>query len=162
MKEKNLSKEELEQLCQLYIECRLTVLEETELEYVLARSKYSSRIIDETRQLMSVQPQLFKTNVKVGKTPYLPRKLARWTVATAASIAILAGIGVSLHKNVVANNNPVYIAYADGHELSSQHAKIKVEAEMQKADDFLRHIDELQAEEEYKLNDFLMHNPLDQ
>ncbi len=43
---------ETEQLCRLYMDCQLTVLEETELQYVLGKMPYSSPCIDEVRTLM--------------------------------------------------------------------------------------------------------------
>lgn len=58
-----LTLQETEQLCRLYMDCRLTVLEETELQYVLGRIPYSSPCIDEVRMLMGVSmpPKAFKT-----------------------------------------------------------------------------------------------------
>lgn len=49
-----LTLQETEQLCRLYMDCRLTVLEETELQYVLGKMPYSSPCIDEVRMLMGV------------------------------------------------------------------------------------------------------------
>lgn len=49
-----LTLQETEQLCRLYMDCKLTVLEETELQYVLGKMPYSSPCIDEARMLMGV------------------------------------------------------------------------------------------------------------
>ena len=46
--------EEAEQLCRLYMDCQLSVLEETELEYVLMQSELDSPLISETRMLMGI------------------------------------------------------------------------------------------------------------
>ncbi len=53
-KYKYLSFEETEHLCRLYMDCQLTLLEETELQYVLGFLDYSSPIIDQTRSLMDI------------------------------------------------------------------------------------------------------------
>ena len=47
--------QEIEQLCVLYMDCRLSVLEETELQYVLGKLPYSSPCIDEVRMLMGME-----------------------------------------------------------------------------------------------------------
>ncbi len=46
--------EEVEKLCQLYMDCQLSVLEETELEYVLMQSDFDSPLINETKEIMAV------------------------------------------------------------------------------------------------------------
>ena len=47
-----LTLQETERLCRLYMDCRLTVLEETELEYVLGHMPYRSALIDDVRRVM--------------------------------------------------------------------------------------------------------------
>lgn len=56
--EVNLSIKEIETLCLLYNECRLSVQEETELEYILLCTAYSSDIINETKELMGLSRQM--------------------------------------------------------------------------------------------------------
>ena len=50
--------EEVERLCQLYIDCQLSVLEEAELEYVLRHCHFASTIINETKDLMAISRTL--------------------------------------------------------------------------------------------------------
>lgn len=57
-----LTLQETEQLCRLYMDCKLTVLEETELQYVLGKMPYSSPCIDEVRMLMGVSIPMKATN----------------------------------------------------------------------------------------------------
>ena len=47
--------EEAERLCQLYTDCQLSVLEETELEFVLSQAELDSPMIQDTRKLMGIQ-----------------------------------------------------------------------------------------------------------
>lgn len=56
--EVNLSIKEIETLCLLYNECRLSVQEETELEYILLCTAYSSDIINETKELMGLSRKM--------------------------------------------------------------------------------------------------------
>ena len=51
---RHITVEEAEQLCRLYIDCQLSVLEETELEYVLMQSGLDSPLISETRTMMGI------------------------------------------------------------------------------------------------------------
>lgn len=55
---KDLTIEEIEALCRLYNECRLSVLEETELEYVLHCTTLSTDLINETKSLMGISRQV--------------------------------------------------------------------------------------------------------
>ena len=47
-----LSVKELEELCRLYLDCRLTRLQERELHYVLLHTEASTELIDEVRGMM--------------------------------------------------------------------------------------------------------------
>lgn len=76
MKDKNikLSVEELETLCNLYIDCKLSVLEETELYYVLLMTDIDSTLINETRTIMGIERKLAHTpKPAVGKVPFYKR-----------------------------------------------------------------------------------------
>ncbi len=54
----DLSINEVETLCQLYNDCRLSVQEEAELEYILFSTRLNSELIDETRLLMELSYQV--------------------------------------------------------------------------------------------------------
>lgn len=88
--EVNLSIKEIETLCLLYNECRLSVQEETELEYILLCTAYSSDIINETKELMGLSRQMKladDTSARHRRTPL--QKALIWTLSAAASVAII-------------------------------------------------------------------------
>ena len=53
----NLTLAELEMLAQAYLDCKLSRLQEKELEYVLMSCGLSSPLIDEVRECMALSPQ---------------------------------------------------------------------------------------------------------
>lgn len=157
MKEHNviLTLQEIEQLCRLYIDCRLTVLEETELQYVLGKIPYSSPCIDEARLLMGIAiPMSVKESSKKRFT-WFNRKNA---VGIAASISILLACGLTLFNAPVGNDNDssgIYIAYANGQKVSAELSVQQVKSDMEQADEFLKHIAKMKAEEQEQIENFI-------
>lgn len=150
-----LTLQETEQLCRLYMDCQLTVLEETELQYVLGKMPYSSPCIDEVRMLMGVAiPMTVKESSKKRFT-WFNRNI---TIGIAASITILFAVGLAIFSNrTVSDNNSadVYIAYANGHEVSQELSVQQVKSDMAQADEFLSHIAELEAQEQEQVENFI-------
>lgn len=63
-----LTLQEIEQLCSMYIDCDLSVFEETELKYLLTQVDYHSPLIDEVRQIMAIDSYISdKSYVKANK-----------------------------------------------------------------------------------------------
>lgn len=150
-----LTLQETEQLCRLYMDCRLTVLEETELQYVLGKIPYSSPCIDEVRLLMGVAiPMTVKESSK-KRFAWLNRKTA---IGIAASIMILFAVGVPLFNSPLANDKDssgVYIAYANGQKISQELSVQQVKSDMDQADEFLKHIAKLEAQEQEQVENFI-------
>ena len=153
--EVKLTLQETEQLCRLYMDCRLTVLEETELQYVLGKLHYSSPCIDEVRMLMglTVKPSSNKSTQK-----YFSLIRNRTALSIAASFTVLIIAAVALFNNK-AIKEPVksglYIAYANGDKVSNEQTVKQVTADMKTAEDFLKHISELEAIEQKMVYNFL-------
>lgn len=150
-----LTLQETEQLCRLYMDCRLTVLEETELQYVLGKMPYSSPCIDEVRMLMGVSlpPEVNKSPKKSFR--FFRNKTA---ISIAASIAILFAIGISLHLKQSENSNSslskndghVYIAaYRHGQRLDGNEAVTATNLAMAKADSLMKYASQTE-------NDYMM------
>ena len=140
-----LTLQETEQLCRLYMDCRLTVLEETELQYVLGKMPYSSACIDETRMLMGVS-----LPSKIIKTPKKSFKFFRnkTAISIAASFAIIFAIGIFLQirqsedsVSCLSNRDDhVYIAaYSHGQRLNGDKAAAATDIAMAKADSLIRY-----------------------
>lgn len=122
----NMTLDELEVLSQAYLDCRLSKLQEKELQLVLESTDISSPVIDEVRETMGI------TSVWEGMNPIYPvRKKSmirtvRWVVAAAclALVAVVAGRFVtSGSTNPGMLQNEEYIVYIDGKCLDPDEAK---------------------------------------
>ena len=101
--------EEAEQLCRLYMDCQLSVQEETELEYVLMLSELDSPLLRETRALMGISRSV---NLQAKKKSLF----VTWGWRAAACVAILIGC-VALLRNQITTEKDA-IANKEGVELS--------------------------------------------
>ena len=101
--------EEAEQLCRLYMDCQLSVLEETELEYVLMLSELDSPLLRETRALMGISRSV---NLQAKKK----RLFVAWGWRVAACVAVLIGCAVLLRNHITTETDA--IANKEGVELS--------------------------------------------
>lgn len=82
----NLTLAELEMLAQAYLDCKLSRLQEKELEYVLMSCGLSSPLIDEVRECMALS-----TLIASGKPAKKKRNIIRWVAAACVgAIAIFA------------------------------------------------------------------------
>ncbi|MDE6338405.1 MAG: hypothetical protein K2K97_01290 [Muribaculaceae bacterium] len=124
---------ELEALCQAYLDCRLSRLQEKELELVLTAEDASTPVIDEAREVMGITTLLESAkHVKTRQSP-LRRRSVIWGAA-AVCLALAIGFGVRfINREVSGTNTPEnseYIVIIDGEYLSPEQAK-KVALETQ-------------------------------
>lgn len=146
MKEQDvkLTLQETEQLCRLYMDCGLTVLEETELQYVLGKLPYSSPCIDEVRMLMGLTIPPAAIMKKKKAFDFLKN---RTIVSIAASFTVLLAVGVALSFNQKFNGSSasnddtnVYIAaYRHGERLDGSEAEAATNIAMAKADSLMKY-----------------------
>ena len=108
-KAKHITMEDAEQLCRLYMDCQLSVLEETELEYVLMQSELDSPLLRETRALMGLSRSV---NLQAKKK----RLFVTWGWRAAACAAILIGCVALLRNHITTETDA--IANKEGVELS--------------------------------------------
>ena len=106
--------EEAEQLCRLYMDCQLSVLEETELEYVLMQSELDSPLLHETRALMGISRSV---NLQAKKK----RLFVAWGWRAAACAAILIGCAALLRNHITSETDA--IANKEGVVLSVENTK---------------------------------------
>ena len=92
--------EEAEQLCRLYLDCQLSVLEETELEYVLMRSELDSPLLHETRALMGISRSVYLQAKKKSL-------FVAWGWRAAACVAILIGCVALLRNHVTTEKDAI-------------------------------------------------------
>lgn len=160
MKEYNdkLTIREIEELCNLYMDCGLTSLEEAELEYVLLTTDSDSEIIRETRAVMGLSRELaarpaVPANGKSGKKEKKRRIIARrWRSAVtgiAASAAILAASVIGFSSGGASEVE--YIAYVGGRQLRGEQAREVAEAQIERYRQLERRMDLLREEQKQKL-----------
>lgn len=151
-----LTLQDTEQLCRLYMECKLSVLEEKELQYVLTKLPYSTPCINETRMLMGVALPA------ANRIPAWKR-FTLWKVA--ASVALISAIGLTLFniQHGRGTDSPaICIAYTNGNILSEEQAILQIEADMKEAEIFLHQVDELNAQEQSKIDNLINNKPSEQ
>lgn len=160
MKEYNdkLTIREIEELCNLYMDCGLTSLEEAELEYVLLTTDSDSEIIRETRAVMGLSRELaarpaVPANGKSGKKEKKRRIIARrWRsavtgIAASAAILVASVIGFSWGGS----SEVEYIAYVGGKQLRGEQAREVAEAQIERYRQLERRMDLLREEQKQKL-----------
>ena len=135
--------EEVERLCQLYIDCQLSVLEEKELEIVLMQSNLNSQLINDTKELMAVSQSLKFKERKQSNSAWT------WALRVAACVAIIA---ISHNINQKRDNCIVYVA---GEKVNSKMAHKIAEADVAKMKKFMEAVDEQQAHEKAKVEQFM-------
>lgn len=150
--EQVLSVAELEELCRLYLDCKLSVLEEKELEYVLLHTSMTSPAIEDVRALMGAQtltattamtPEAAKTEKPV-KSRRNRSVLWRFTTGVAASVTVLFALALCfmapLKSDRHGNGRDVYItAYCHGEKLSGDEAVKSTDIAMAKADSLMNY-----------------------
>lgn len=155
-KETYLSKDETEQLCSLYMECRLSRLEEAELEYVLEYLPYSSPIIDEVRSLMRVSLSC-SIGEKVHQTKNCSQNRKKMTLRiliTAASFLLLLSVGIPIFLHFK-NQSEIYCqVFTNGKELSRDKALTVAEEELERIDRFFEIMSDIESEQQLKTDSF--------
>lgn len=136
--ELNLTAEELDELCRLYMDCKLSVLEEKELEYVLSHTSLTSPSIDEVRSIMNI-PAIARP-YKASRKPKF--RIWKFVSGIAASLAVILSVACfflsSKTSNMSDSDTAVYIAaYCHGELLSDKEAVVATNIAIAKADSLM-------------------------
>lgn len=121
MKEKHieLSVEELETLCTLYIECKLSVLEETELYYVLLKTDKNSALINEIRTIMGIERKIaISQPMNIRKKPFYKQFYFYGVAATL--IGIILSVFIPMVKDMLVADHPTILAQKIDEDLASK------------------------------------------
>lgn len=149
---------ETERLCSQYMDCNLSVFEETELRYFLTKVDYHSPLIDEVRMIMNIDSyftdkesddQECSKKIKFGKWPSF--------INIAASIAIIFCIGICFLKSTSigsVQSQEYYIAYVDGHRLCDDAARARIKTVKHSIDDFIKEMSELETSKQELIDNF--------
>lgn len=119
-----LTLEELEALAQAYLDCRLTRLEEKELELVLMSGGFSTPLIDEARETMGLTTAVAQVP-QPKEVKARPRLLWLRISVAAACLALAVVTGYRLGRSGVGEETAEVIVYVDGQRLSPDLAEVE-------------------------------------
>ena len=148
---------ELEALCGAFLDCRLSRLQEKELELVLLHSTLSSPLLDEVRQIMTLSSLMEESaSAHMAKQKERRTHHRKWFAAASCAAVIIAAASVILTVLMQPDTSAMsqqqdYIAvYVDGHMLSGKTARTKANdiqtASMNMFHELLRESEESTAE----------------
>lgn len=144
--------EEVESLCLLFQDCKLSVLEETELEYVLMHINYNSPLIEETKELMALSRSVNIVEAKKSRKPILAL-----TIRVAACAAIMLGVVAVFRYSSLNAESEYCIVYVAGERASDKVAHEIAEADVAKMQQFMQVVNEQNAAEQAKVEQFMNH-----
>lgn len=155
--EMNLTVDELEGLCRLYMDCKLSVMEEKELEYVLSQTSLTSPSIEDVRSLMGVHKL---SSLSLKPTPAKRDWNWRLFSVIAASIALILTVAFyftsrqdSLHST---DSTPEYFAaYSNGQRLNEREAIEATTIAMAKADSLMNYASFVERANMQKANEII-------
>lgn len=155
-----LTLQEIELLCQAYIDCHLTRLQEKELELVLLCSDLTSPVIAEVRSLMGLTTLMSMAHTDAIDTKRVKPRVFRYA-GIAASVAIIAMCAVSFMISRFAAG-PVGDVYAcvDGKVLTGNEAQSVVNDTEEETMNMFRSIIE-ETEDEQSLSEQYMNSLID-
>ncbi len=123
----NLSLQETEQLCKAYMDCRLTQLQEKELELVLLCSEWTSPIIEEVRDVMGMTAHIVaSTSGSEQERRGVHRFLRYATIAASIAVIVTCSVYFFHFAESASTDNEVY-ACIDGKVLTGVTAQAIVE-----------------------------------
>lgn len=116
---------ELDTLAKAYIDCKLSKLEEKELQLVLSSSLLSSPAIDEARELMGITTVM--ESLTAPKAPAVRPKRFAWVkwASAAACVALAVGIALRMPASDQHINDGGIAVYVDGYKLDRAEAEAK-------------------------------------
>lgn len=150
---------ELDELCRLYMDGRLSVLEEKELEYILTRTEETSPYIDDVRSLI---------NISVGATESRAKRASKvskwlWISGIAASIAaMVCTVNIYSHsfESGSQDESQFYAAaYIDGHRLDDSEAIVYNDIAMARADSLMNYADATEQKYMVQAENIISHIP---
>lgn len=151
-KDKYLSIEETEQLCRLYMECRLTLLEEAELQYVLGLLPYSTPIIEEVRTLMNISLSCeLECKESQLKIPGKKKNFIRKALIVAASVVVLLSVGIPIYLHFKQESELYCQVFSNGQEVSRDKALAIAEGELERIDKFFEDMKSVESEQQKKI-----------
>lgn len=111
---------ELEELSQLWFECRLSRSDERRLMKILAESQLSSPVIDDARALMGLESARPRKRWRMRGHAHGSRRLNVWMAA--ASVALVGAVGITLALQTQSSDQDMYVVYVNGKQVEDAEA----------------------------------------
>lgn len=149
-----LSKRELESLCNRFMKCELTRLEEKELEYILLNTEADSRLIQETKTIMGIENILsLNKPIKIKKKYH--RRL-KYSLRIASVIFFALSIPFLIYKYDRHDTKSTYCeVYSHGMAVSQERALVIAQNQIDHIEDFEKKIRQFHSEEQNKIESFV-------
>lgn len=129
--------DELDVLCRLYMDCKLSVLEEKELEYILCRTTITSPLIDDVRALMNIQALSTAPIRKPVKKVWFLRLISGIAASVAGIICLIYINSGSFATHHQGEEQAYVLAYSRGQKLNDSEAIAYTKTAMSKADSLM-------------------------
>lgn len=155
--ELNLTIEELETLCNLYMECKLTPLEEVELEFVLQNTNLQSPLITDVKKIMGLEEFKFIKSISQTRRNFRKNKWIKLIPGIAASILIMALVSSYIISSYQISSSPETIycrVYSNGHQIDYDEALEIANKNLEKMVAFEEKIKMIQIREKEKIEEF--------
>lgn len=147
-----LSVKELETLCNLFMKCELTRLEEMELEVILLQTDAESHLIHETKKIMATET--FLSLQKTNKKKYAWKYKLSWIAATVVLIAII--LSTFIYKSNPFDETSTYCqVYSEGAVVNNNEAKHIAQKHIERMKEFEIRIEQIQSIEQNKVKSFV-------
>ena len=121
----NITLQEADTLARLYLECKLTHLQETQLEYLLTNIPYDSPAIREVRSLMV--PSLLVAQAAHNHSSSRPRLKRKFSFIAGIAASVTLILAASLYwiqpQSPLPNNGYIVEAYVNGTTLTDKQAE---------------------------------------
>ncbi len=128
---------ELNELCRLYMDCKLSVLQEKELEFVLSATTLSSPAINEVRGLIGL-PLLNHPQAKTQRKLFSRRVITGIAASVAIFVAAAFYFATGFSGQSSTNGSDTYIAaYSHGQALAGLDAELATDRAIARADSLM-------------------------
>ena len=155
--ELNLTIEELETLCNLYMECKLTPLEEVELEFILQNINLKSPLINDVKKIMGLEEFKFIKSISQTRRNFRKNKWIKLIPGIAASILIMALVSSYIISSYQISSSPETIycrVQSNGHQVDYDEALERANKNLDKMVAFEEKIKMIQIREKEKIEEF--------
>ena len=161
--ELNLTIEELDALCIFYLDCKLTPLEEVELEIILQNTNLKSPLIFDVKRIMGFEEFIYLKSNNKTKSNFRKNKWIKLIPGIAASMLIMVMVSLYIISSYNTSLYPGTIycqVYANGKQVDQEEALQIASRNLEKMEAFEKKIKMIESREKDKIKNFNNLTPL--